>query len=58
MDDLHASQRPGRPSWPAKIFGVRSKVVVRQLVKTVTFRDGHEVYFVAASGQIRTAANT
>jgi hypothetical protein len=33
-------------------------VAVRRLANTVTFCDGHGVFFVAASGQFRTAANT
>jgi hypothetical protein len=33
-------------------------VEVRRLANPVTFCDGHEVFLVAASGQIRMAANT
>jgi len=37
---------------------VRGNVSVRRLANTVTFCDGHGVFFVAASGQFRTAANS
>jgi hypothetical protein len=33
-------------------------VTVRRPANPVTFCDGHRVFFVAASGQIRMAANT
>jgi hypothetical protein len=33
-------------------------VAVRRLANPVTFCDGHEVFLVAASGQIRMAANS
>ena len=34
-------------------IGVRGNVAVRRLANTVTFCDGHGVFFVAASGQFR-----
>ena len=39
------------------VFGVRGSVAVRRLANPVTLCDGHGVFFVAASGQIRMAAN-
>jgi hypothetical protein len=36
----------------------RGSVTVRRPANPVTFCDGHRVFFVAASGQIRMAANT
>jgi GTP-dependent phosphoenolpyruvate carboxykinase len=42
----------------ALVFGVRGNVAVRRLANTVTFCDGHGVFFAAASGQLRTAAST
>ena len=38
-------------------FGVRGSVAVRRLANPVTVCDGHGVFFVAASGQIRMAAS-
>jgi hypothetical protein len=41
-----------------KVFGARGGVAPRLLVNPDTFCDGRGVFFVAASGQIRVAANT
>jgi hypothetical protein len=41
-----------------QIFGVQGSVAARRLANPVTFCDGHGVFFVAASGQIRMAADT
>jgi hypothetical protein len=38
--------------------GVRGNAAVRRLANTVTFCDGHGVFFVAISGQFRAAVNT
>ena len=37
---------------------IRGSVAVRRLANPVTLCDGHDVFFVAASGQIRMAADT
>jgi hypothetical protein len=38
-------------------FGVQGSVAVRRLANPVTLCDGYGVFFVAASGQVRMAAN-
>jgi hypothetical protein len=43
---------------PPRLIGVRGSVAVRQLANPVTLSDDHGVFFVAASGQIRMAADT
>jgi hypothetical protein len=40
------------------LFGVRSRMAVRRLANPVALSDGQGVFFVAASGQIRLAANS
>lgn len=47
------------PDWltaDPHLFG-RESVAVRRLANPVTLCDGHGVFFVAASGQIRMAAS-
>ena len=53
------SARPVLPDWltaDPHLFG-RESVAVRRLANPVTLCDGHGVFFVAASGQIRMAAS-
>jgi hypothetical protein len=39
-------------------FGVRGSVAMRRLANPVTFREGHGIFFVAASKQIQMVAYT
>jgi hypothetical protein len=45
-----------RRAWALQI-GVRGSVAVRRPAIPVTFCDGHEVFFLGASGQIRMTVN-
>jgi hypothetical protein len=56
-DNPHLDTRPANIVATPLVFG-RGSVAVRRPANLVTFCDGHGVFFVVASGQIRMAANT
>jgi hypothetical protein len=57
LGDLREVSTPRTVDPLKRRFGVRGSVAVRRLANPVTLCDGHGVFFVAASGQIRMAAN-